>query len=396
MFDYTNAIAPEVRRVKPSGIRKYFGIAETMPQAISLGVGEPDFVTPKHIMQAGIDSLLQGKTQYTANAGLMELRREIAAYLERRFSLSYHPEKQILTTVGGSEAIDLCIRALLAPGDECLIPEPSFVCYAPLASVAGGVPVVLPTCKEDSFKLTPQTLRQAITPRTKLLILSYPNNPTGGVMTRSDLEAIAQVLEGTNILVLSDEIYAELTYGFGHTSIAGLPGMWERTILVSGFSKAFAMTGWRLGYCCGPTELITYVARLHQYALMCASTPAQYAGIEAMRHGQDDVLRMREEYDRRRQYLHRRLLELGFDCFEPEGAFYIFPDVSMYAKDGTDFTEHLLAEEELAVVPGEAFGESGKNHVRISYAYSMGQLEEAMRRMEHFVNRAASRSRKAV
>ena len=391
MFDYTNAIAPEVRRIKPSGIRKYFGIAETMPHAITLGVGEPDFITPRHIMQAGINSLLQGKTQYTANAGLMELRREIAAYLERRFSLSYHPEKQILTTVGGSEAIDMCMRALLSPGDECLIPEPCYVCYSPMASVIGAVPVVLPTCKQDGFKLTAQTLKQAITPRTKLLILSYPNNPTGAVMTRADLEAIAQVLKGTNILVLSDEIYAELTYGFEHTSIASLPGMWERTILVSGFSKAFAMTGWRLGYCCGPTELITYVTRLHQYALMCASTPAQYAGIEAMHHGQDDVLRMREEYDQRRQYLHRRLLELGFDCFEPEGAFYIFPDVSMYARDGADFTERLLAAEELAVVPGEAFGESGKNHVRISYAYSIAQLEEATNRIERFVNLLVAR-----
>ena len=396
MFDYNRAIAPKVHQVKPSGIRKYFGIAETMPDAISLGVGEPDFIPPRHIMQAGIDSLLQGKTQYTANAGLMELRREISAYLERRFSLSYHPEDQILATVGGSEAIDMCIRAFLAPGDECLIPEPSFVCYAPLASVAGGVPVVIPTYKEDSFKLTPQALKAAITPKTKLLILSYPNNPTGAVMTRSDLEAIAKVLEGTNILVLSDEIYAELTYGFEHTSIANLPGMWERTILVSGFSKAFAMTGWRLGYCCGPTDLMAYVTRLHQYALMCASTPAQYAGIEAMRHGQDDVLRMREEYDQRRRYLHQRLLELGFDCFEPEGAFYIFPDVSMYAEDGTDFTERLLAEEELAVVPGEAFGESGRNHVRISYAYSMEQLEEAMRRIEHFVDKIVSQRKKAI
>ena len=396
MIDYAKILNPVARDMKPSGIRKFFEIAATRKDCISLGVGEPDFITPRAFSQAAIDSILEGKTQYTANAGLMELRKAISKYLDGFIGVHYDPASEIIITVGASEALDAAFRAVCAPGDEVLIPEPSFVCYAPLASVAGGVPVIIPTYKEDSFKLTPQALKAAITPRTKLLILSYPNNPTGAVMTRSDLEAIAKVLEGTNILVLSDEIYAELTYGFEHTSIANLPGMWERTILVSGFSKAFAMTGWRLGYCCGPTDLMAYVTRLHQYALMCASTPAQYAGIEAMRHGQDDVLRMREEYDQRRRYLHQRLLELGFDCFEPEGAFYIFPDVSMYAEDGTDFTERLLAEEELAVVPGEAFGESGRNHVRISYAYSMEQLEEAMRRIEHFVDKIVSQRKKAI
>ena len=385
MFDYAKAINPLVAEVKPSGIRKYFGIAETMPNAISLGVGEPDFITPDHIMQAGIASLNQGKTQYTANAGLMALRKEIADYQERRFGLSYNPESQVLATVGGSEAIDLCIRAFLAPGDEVLIPEPCFVCYAPLASITGAKPVTLKTTKADSFKLTPEALKAAITPCTKMLLLSYPNNPTGAVMTKEELEALAAVLRGTNIIVVSDEIYAELTYGFEHTSIASLPGMWERTVVVSGFSKAFAMTGWRLGYACGPSELILYMTRLHQYAMMCASTPAQYAGIEAMKNGADSVRRMREEYNERRQFLFKRLPELGFDCFEPQGAFYIFPDVSMYGKDGEDFVERLLQEQELAVVPGSAFGESGTNHVRISYAYSMAQLQEAVNRIERFV-----------
>lgn len=386
MIDYAKIVNPIVADIKPSGIRKYFGIAETMPNAISLGVGEPDFVTPKHIMDAGIDSLRAGKTGYTANNGLIALRREISKYLEHRFELSYDPDAEVVCTVGGSEAIDLCIRAFLRPGDEFLVPEPAFVAYAPLAAVTGAKAVPLKTVKENSFKVMPEDLRAAITPKTRMLLLSYPNNPTGGVMTRQELEAVAEVLKGTDIIVLSDEIYAELTYGFNHTSFAALPGMRERTVVVSGFSKAFAMTGWRLGYCCGPKELMLYVGRLHQYALMCASTPAQYAAIEAMQHGADDVKYMREQYDERRKFLYKRLLELGFDCFEPQGAFYIFPDVSMYAKDGGDFVENLLHEQELAVVPGDAFGESGKNHVRISYAYSMEQLKEAIRRIEKFVS----------
>ncbi len=385
MFSYQNAPSLAMREMKPSGIRKYFGIAETLPNAISLGVGEPDFVTPRHIMQAGIDSLLAGKTQYTANAGLLELRREIARYLERRFSLRYTPEEQIAVTVGGSEAIDLCLRAFLSPGDEVLIPEPCFVCYAPLVSLLGAVPVCLKTSKEHRFKLQAEALQKALGPRSKMLILSYPSNPTGAVMDKDDLLALANVLQDSNVLVISDEIYAELSYGLTHTSIASLPGMWQRTLLVSGFSKAFAMTGWRIGYCCGPSELMQYVIRLHQYALMCASTPAQYAAIEALRHGEGDVEEMRDAYDHRRKFLYQGLQALGFDVFEPQGAFYIFPDVSAFAANGTVFVERLLQQEELALVPGEAFGESGKNHVRISYAYSMQKLGEAMKRLERFV-----------
>ena len=387
MFDYGKVINPAVAAIKPSGIRKYFGIAETMPNAISLGVGEPDFITPGHVMQAGIDSLSAGKTQYTANAGLLALRKEIADYQSRRFSLQYNPDDQVLVTVGGSEAIDLCLRAFLSPGDEILVPEPCFVCYSPLAALSGATPVAIPTTKADSFKLTPEALKAAITPKTRMLLLSYPSNPTGAVLTKAELEALAEVLRGTDILVVSDEIYAELTYGFEHTSIASLPGMWERTVVVSGFSKTYAMTGWRLGYCCGPAELILYVTRLHQYAMMCASTPAQYAGIQAMRHGEADVKAMREQYDARRRFLFKNLTRLGFDCFEPQGAFYIFPDVSMYGADGEDFAEKLLESQELALVPGSAFGDSGKNHVRISYAYSMAQLEEAIRRIERFVKK---------
>lgn len=387
MVDYSKLISPVVASTPPSGIRKYFGVAETMPNAISLGVGEPDFITPKHIMQAGIDSLLNGKTQYSHNAGLLELRREISKYLERRFELSYAPENEVIVTVGGSEAIDLCIRAFLQPGDEFLIPEPCFVCYDPLTSITGAKPVSIKTVKENNFKLTADALRAAITPKTKLLLLSYPSNPTGGIMTREDLEAIADVVRGTNIFVITDEIYAELTYGRKHVSFASLPGMRERTIVVSGFSKAYAMTGWRLGYCCAPKEIMNYLVLLHQYALMCAPTPSQYAGIEAMRNGEDDVKYMCEKYDERRRFLHKRLTGLGFDCFEPEGAFYIFPDVSMFAKDGDEFAEKLLQEQEVAVVGGGAFGKSGSNHIRISYAYSMEQLREAMDRIEKFVSK---------
>lgn len=385
MFDYARVIPQVVAEMKPSGIRKYFGIMETMPDAISLGVGEPDFITPQHIMQAGIDSLCAGKTQYTANAGLMLLRKEIGKYMEKTFDLSYNPDNEILATVGGSEAIDLCLRAFLTVGDEILIPEPSFVCYAPLASMTGAKPVPIVTTKENSFKLMPDALRAAITPRTKALVLSYPNNPTGGIMTHEELQAVADVLKDTNIVVISDEIYAELTYGRKHCSIAAIDGMWDRTVVVSGFSKAFAMTGWRLGYCCGPKELMKPVMQIHQYALMCASTPAQYAGIEALQKGLPDTRRMCEEYDTRRQYIYRALLDMGFDCFEPEGAFYIFPDVSMYAADGGDFVESLLRDQQVAVVPGDAFGESGKNHVRISYAYSMETLKKAMDRIGKFV-----------
>jgi len=387
MLDYSSIVPKAVAEMKPSGIRKYFGIMETMPDAISLGVGEPDFITPEHILKAGVDSLYAGKTQYTANNGLIQLRREISKYLEKSFDISYNPDTEVLVTVGGSEAIDLCLRALLTVGDEVLIPEPAFVCYAPLSTITGAVPVPIETKKEDSFKLTPEALRAAITPKTKMLILSYPNNPTGGVMKKAELEAIAEVIKDTNIIVVTDEIYAELSYGFKHTSFASIDGMWDRTIVVSGFSKAFAMTGWRLGYCCGPKELMRYVAQIHQYALMCASTPAQYAGIEALQKGLDDTKFMCEQYDERRKYLYHALVDMGFDCFEPEGAFYIFPDVSMYAKDGGDFVESLLKDQQVAVVPGDAFGESGKNHVRISYAYSLDTLQRAMYRIEKFISK---------
>ncbi|MBQ9690938.1 MAG: aminotransferase class I/II-fold pyridoxal phosphate-dependent enzyme [Eggerthellaceae bacterium] len=385
MFDYSKVIAPAVANMKPSGIRKYFGLAETMPNAISLGIGEPDFVTPQHILQAGIDSLLQGKTQYTANNGMLQLRKEISSYIERTYGPAYDPEDEVVVTVGASEAVDLSLRAFLAPGDEALVVEPSFVCYAPLVHTIGATPIPIATKKEDNFKLAPEDLRAAITPKTKMLIISYPNNPTGAVMKKDELEAIADVLRDTNILVLSDEIYAELSYGFRHTSFAAIDGMQERTILISGFSKAFAMTGWRLGYVCGPKELIKHIAQLHQYAIMSAPTAAQYAAVEALQHGLPDTYRMRDEYDTRRKFLHKSLLDMGFDCFEPEGAFYIFPDVSMFAKDGEHFVEDLLKEQELAVIPGVAFGESGRNHVRISYAYSLETLKIAMGRIEAFV-----------
>ena len=387
MVDYSLVVPKAVAQMKPSGIRKYFGIMDTLPDAISLGVGEPDFITPRHIMQAGIDSLLAGKTQYTANNGLIQLRKEISKYLEKRFETSYDPESEVLVTVGGSEAIDLCLRAFLTFGDEVLVPEPSFARYAPLAEMTGAKAIPIVTKKEDSFKLTPEALKAAITPKTKVLVLSYPNNPTGGVMKKDELEAIAKVLEGTNIIVISDEIYAELTYGFKHTSFAAIKDMRERTILVSGFSKAFAMTGWRLGYCCGPKEIMKYVAQIHQYALMCASTPAQYAGLEALQNGLDDTRRMCEEYDRRRLYIYKALTDMGFDCFEPEGAFYIFPDVSMFARDGGDFVESLLADQHVAVVPGDAFGQSGINHVRISYAYSLETLKKALDRINNFISK---------
>jgi len=385
MMDYAKILNPRVAQVKPSGIRKYFDIAATMEDVVSLGVGEPDFVTPKHIIEAGVNSLTAGKTQYTANAGLLPLRREIAGYLESRFNVAYNPENEIVVTVGGSEAIDLCLRAFLCEGDEVLIPQPSFVCYEPLAGLSGARPVILNTCKENSFKVTPEMVKNALTPKTKMLILSYPNNPTGAVMTGEELAAVAKVLEGTNVVVVSDEIYAELSYGLKHTSFASLPGMRERTILVSGFSKAFAMTGWRLGYCCGPKELMLYLLRLHQHMLMCAPTSAQYAAIEALKSGIPDTEYMIGKYDERRRYLYKALLDLGFDCFEPQGAFYIFPDVSMFAPDGGAFVEDLLRAQRVAVVPGDAFGESGKNHIRISYAYSLEALKKAMDRIETYL-----------
>ena len=387
MIDYSKIVPQRVATLKPSGIRKFFDVAATMEDVVSLGVGEPDFVTPEHIRNAGIKSILDGKTAYTANYGLIELRRGISEYLEKRFDLSYHPEKEVLVTVGGSEAIDLCMSALIDDGDEVLLPEPLFVSYAPLAIAQRGVPVVIETKEEDSFKLTPQALKAAITPKTKLLVFSYPNNPTGAIMTKEEMEEIAAILRDTNIVVISDEIYAELTYGRRHVSIATLPGMRERTVVVGGFSKAFAMTGWRLGYCCAPVELMASLGRLHQYKLMCASGMSQRAGLEAITNGIPDIEYMREKFNERRLYLHKALTDLGFDCFMPEGAFYMFPSIRRFASSSEQFCTDLLNDQRVAVVPGDAFGACGEGHVRISYAYSLESLKVAMDRIKKFVNK---------
>jgi len=372
--------------MRPSGIRKFFDLVSEMDDVISLGVGEPDFATPWHIRSAGIYSLEKGKTCYTSNAGLSELREAISEYLDRRFNISYNAKNEVLITVGGSEAIDICIRSLVKPGDEVIIPQPCFVCYEPLVTLAGGTPVIIQTRAEDKFRLTPQQLKRAITPRTKLLILPFPNNPTGAVMRRSDLEAIAEVLRGTNIMILSDEIYAELTYNGKHVSIASIDGMKERTILVSGFSKAYAMTGWRLGYACGPSPVIAAMHKVHQYAIMCAPTTSQYAAIEAMKNGDEDIERMVSEYDMRRRLLVNGLNKIGLDCFEPEGAFYVFPSIKRSGLSSEQFCKKLLFEKRLAVVPGTAFGDSGEGFVRISYSYSLNHLCEALKRLECFMS----------
>ena len=384
-MDYNRLLSPAARALKPSGIRKFFDIVSTMEDAISLGVGEPDFDTPWQVRRAGITALEKGRTFYTSNWGLMELRREIARYLERRFQLSYHPENEILVTVGGSEGIDNVLRAVVAPGDEVLIPEPSFVCYAPLTQLAGGVAVPLVTRAEDEFRLTPALLRSAITDKTKLLILPFPNNPTGAIMTREDLQAIADVLRGTDILVLSDEIYSELTYPFRHTSFASIDGMQERTLVVNGFSKAYAMTGWRLGYVAGPRELLERACIIHQYGIMSSPTVSQFAALEALRTGDDDIEHMRNQYNIRRVFLLNRLREIGMDCFEAQGAFYLFPSVRCTGLSSEEFCEQLLREQKVAVVPGNAFGDSGEGFVRISYSYSLTHLKEACDRIEQFI-----------
>ena len=357
-----------------------------MPHAISLGVGEPDFETPWQIRRAGIQSLEKGQTFYTSNWGLAELRNQIAALVRRKYRLCYDADKEILVTVGGSEAIDNTVRAIVNVGDEVLIPEPSFVCYKPLTQMAGGVPVPLPTRAEDQFKLTADSLRAAITPRTKLLILPYPNNPTGAIMTRDELQAIATVIKDTNIVVLSDEIYNSLTYGPDrHVCFAELDGMKERTIVVDGFSKSYAMTGWRLGWAMGPKELMRHICKIHQFGIMSAPTTAQFAGIEAIRTGEDDIERMREQYDLRRRYLLGELRSMGLECFEPQGAFYMFPSIESTGLSSDEFCERLLHEQEVAVIPGSAFGESGEGHVRISYSYSMNHLREACSRIRKFL-----------
>lgn len=388
MIDYRSFLNREVQEIKPSGIRRFFDIASEMDNVISLSIGEPDFSTPYHVRQEGIRTLEQGKTWYSPNRGFMELREEICRWMGRRYGVEYSPKDDVLVTVGGSEALDMCIRSLVSPGDEVLIPEPSFVCYVPLTQMARGVPVVIETKAEDHFRLTAQALREKITPKTKLLILPYPNNPTGAVMRREDLEAIAQVVEEKNLLVLSDEIYGELTYGHQrHVCFASLPGMRERTIVVNGFSKMFAMTGWRLGFAVGPRELIGPMTKLHQYAIMSAPTTAQYAATEALRNGDGDIEYMRDQYDMRRRLIVDGLNRIGLPCFEPEGAFYVFPSLAKTGMDSETFCERLLQEERVAVVPGSAFGDCGEGFARISYCYSIKHITEALRRMERFVNR---------
>lgn len=385
MLDYAKILSENVQEIKPSGIRKFFDLLGDRKDVISLTVGEPDFMTPYHIREAGIESLEKGRTFYTSNNGILELRREICNYLNRRFGLDYEPKSEVIVTVGGSEAIDLTVRALIEPGDEAIIPVPSFVCYGPIVELAHGKPVFIETKEEDNFKLRPEALRAAITPKTKLLILPYPNNPTGAVMTKDELEEIAQILEGTNIMVLSDEIYGELTYGRRHTAFATVGNMWERTITVSGFSKAYAMTGWRLGYLCAPKELVTQMHKIHQYAIMCAPTTSQLAAIEALKHGDPDIEMMANEYNRRRKYILDGLRKMGIDTFEAEGAFYVFPRIGKFGLSSDDFCQKLLDEKGVAIVPGNAFGDCGEGYARISYAYSVEHITEALKRMNEFI-----------
>jgi len=384
MLDYSKILSDVVQDMPPSGIRKFFDILNTMKDVISLTVGEPDFKTPWHIRVAGIESLENGKTHYTSNSGTVELREEIAAYLNRKIHVSYDPMKEIIVTVGGSEAIDLTMRALINPGDEVIVPQPAFVCYGPIASLAGGVPVYIDTREKNRFKLTAEELRSVITPKTKLLVLPYPSNPTGAIMEKDELEALAEVLRGTDIMVLADEIYAELTYGKEHVSIASLPGMRERTIVASGFSKAYAMTGWRLGYIAAPCEVAVQMLKIHQYAIMCSPTTSQYAAVEALRNGQSDIEEMRAEYNRRRRYIVGGLRAIGIDCFDPEGAFYVFPYIGKFGMTSEEFCEKLLMDYGVAIVPGSAFGTCGEGYARISYAYSVEHIAKALDRIEKF------------
>lgn len=383
-----NPLADKVIDIKPSGIRKFFDIVSEMKDAISLGVGEPDFDTPWHIREEGIYSLEKGKTFYTSNAGLKELKVEIANYLKRRCSLAYDPDKEILVTVGGSEAIDLALRAMLNPGDEVLIPQPSYVSYLPCCELADGVPVIINLKEENEFRLTKQELLCAITDKTKILILPFPNNPTGAIMSRKELEEIAEVIIDKDLFVISDEIYSELTYADErHVSIAEIPGMKERTVLINGFSKAYAMTGWRLGYACAPEIILEQMLKIHQFAIMCAPTTSQYAAVEALREGDEDVANMRESYNQRRRYVVKRLRDMGLSCFEPYGAFYVFPSIKETGMTSDEFATKLLEEEKVAVVPGTAFGDCGEGFLRISYAYSLKDLEIALDRIEAFVKR---------
>ena len=385
-MDYSKILSPVVVDVPLSGIRKYFDIAESMQGVISLGVGEPDFPTPWEIRKAGILSLESSKTRYTANRGLLQLRREISVYMKRKYEMEFVPESEVLVTVGGSEAIDMTLRAIICPGDEIIIPQPSYVCYEPIVRLSGGTPVILETTAEHDFKVTPEMLKNAISPRTKALILPYPCNPTGAIMEREDLEALAEILRDTNIMVLSDEIYAELTFGGKkHVSIGSLPGMKERCVIINGFSKTYSMTGWRMGYACGPSEIIEQVTKIHQYAIMSAPTTAQYAAIEALKHGDDAVQSMYEEYDMRRRLIVSGFNKIGLTCREPKGAFYAFPCIRSSGMTSDEFCENLLYSQKVAVVPGTAFGAGGEGFVRASYCYSTEHIKEALSRIEKFL-----------
>lgn len=382
-----NPLADRVVTIPPSGIRKFFDIASEMKDAISLGVGEPDFDTPWHIREEGIYSLERGRTFYTSNAGLKELKIEICNYLSRRCGLNYCYDNEVMVTVGGSEAIDIAMRAMLNPGEEVLVPQPSYVSYLPCAILAGGVPVVIDLEEKDQFKLTPEKLIAKITDKTKILVLPFPNNPTGATMNREELEAIAKVVIEKDIFVISDEIYSELTYGSEHVSIASIPGMQERTVLINGFSKSYAMTGWRLGYAAAPENILQQMLKIHQFAIMCAPTTSQYAAVTALKNGDEDVAFMREAYDQRRRYLMHAFKEMGMDCFEPFGAFYMFPSIKRFGLTSDEFAIRLLQEEKVAVVPGTAFGDCGEGFLRISYAYSLEQLKEALGRIKAFIER---------
>ena len=384
-LDYDRILPRSVVDMPSSGIRKFFDILDSMTDVTALTVGQPDFVTPWKIREAGIESLESGKTYYTSNSGTLELRREISNYMNRRFDLHYDPAKEVVVTVGGSEAIDVAMRTLLQPGDEVIIPTPCFVCYEPLCKMTGAVPIIVETRNEDKFKLTPELLESAITEKTKMLVLAYPNNPTGAIMDAEDLEKIAKILREKQIIVLSDEIYAELTYGRRHVSIASLPEMWERTVVVSGFSKAYAMTGWRLGYICAPAPLARQMLKIHQYAIMCAPTTAQLAAITALRDCDEDVAAMTAEYDRRRRLIYNGLHDIGIESFEPEGAFYIYPNIGKFGLTSEAFCEKLLYEHKCAIVPGVAFGAAGEGFARISYAYSVKHINQALERMEAFI-----------
>ena len=382
-----NPLSKKVTGIAPSGIRKFFDLVNEMPDAISLGVGEPDFDTPWRIREEGIYSLERGRTFYTSNAGLKELKIEIGKYLQRKIQVTYDPDKEILVTVGGSEGIDVALRAMLDPGDEVLIPQPSYVSYLPCTILADGVPVVIPLQEKNEFKLTAEELEDAITPKTKILVLPYPNNPTGAIMTKEDLEPIAEVIKKHDLFVLSDEIYSELTYKYDHVSIASLPGMKERTLVINGFSKGFAMTGWRLGYICGPAVITEQMVKIHQFAIMCAPTNSQYAAVEGLRHCEDEVQQMRNAYNQRRRFLIHEFARMQLDCFEPFGAFYIFPSIQEFGMTSEEFAMRFLEEEKVAVVPGSAFGECGEGYIRVSYAYSLEDLKEAVGRLGRFIGR---------